>query len=262
MRQFLSIALALGSLFVASPRFCAQSQPQNPPAASGQSGQSTQTPNAQQPSRTQQQSNQNPFPEDTNNVPVMPTHDIPGLPPGAADDANNRLLPPPDDVDPVRSPEEAGAAAETGESSSSSSRAGMGNLLPDTSDDDATQPGKRNRRGQQIAPEHQESATEDENVGKYYLDNKDWRAALSRFQSALVLDPDNPIVYWGLAESERHLGNLADARANYQKVVDYDPDSHLGKDAHKALKEPEIANAKASAQPAPTAPPTPPSIHP
>jgi tetratricopeptide (TPR) repeat protein len=91
-------------------------------------------------------------------------------------------------------------------------------------------------------------------VGKYYLDNKNWKAALSRFESALVLDPDNPDVYWGLAESQRHLGNFADARANYQKVVDYDPDSRHGKDARKALKDPEIANAKSSAQPSAAAP--------
>jgi tetratricopeptide (TPR) repeat protein len=94
---------------------------------------------------------------------------------------------------------------------------------------------------------HQESAAEDENVGKYYLDNKDWRAALSRYESALVLDPDNPDVYWGLAESQRHLGQFADARTNYLKVMEYDPGSRHAKDAKKALEEPELANAKPSA---------------
>ena len=43
------------------------------------------------------------------------------------------------------------------------------------------------------------------------------------------------------------LGNLADARANYEKVALYDPDSRHGKDARKALKEPEIANGKNAA---------------
>jgi TolA-binding protein len=61
----------------------------------------------------------------------------------------------------------------------------------------------------------------------------------------MVLAPENPDVYWGLAESQRHLGKMAEARANYQLVVDYDPDSRHGKDAMKALKTPEIANAKA-----------------
>jgi tetratricopeptide (TPR) repeat protein len=92
-----------------------------------------------------------------------------------------------------------------------------------------------------------ETSAEDIEVGQYELDRKNWKAALSRFESAMVLAPDEPEVYWGLAESERHLGNLAEARGYYQKVVDYDPDSKHGKEARKALKEPEIANAKAAA---------------
>jgi hypothetical protein len=58
-------------------------------------------------------------------------------------------------------------------------------------------------------------------------------------------------VYWGLAEAERHLGNFGDARANYQKVMDYDPGSRHAKEARKALADPDIANAKPpqSAQP-------------
>ena len=81
-------------------------------------------------------------------------------------------------------------------------------------------------------------------MGSYYLDTKNWKGALSRFESALILDPENPDVFWGLAEANRHLGQLADARTNYEKVVDFDPESRHGKDARKALKEPEIANGK------------------
>jgi tetratricopeptide (TPR) repeat protein len=231
-------------------RLDAQSQPPNQMPGSDQK----QPPAAAQPNRTEQQTNQNPFPEDTSSVPLMPSRDNPNVPIPTGE-SGARLNLPDDDLDPVRSPDEAGAAAETvgSSSSSSSSLAGMPDLLPG-SDDDTTQPGRRGKKSSAIAPEHHETAAEDENVGAYYLDNKDWKAALSRFQSAMVLDPDNPDVYWGLAESDRHLGNLADARAYYQKVVDYDPDSHHGKDARKALKDPEIANAKATAQPAPAHP--------
>jgi len=65
----------------------------------------------------------------------------------------------------------------------------------------------------------------------------------------MVLDPENPDVYWGLAEAEQHMGDLADARAHYEKVLDYDPDGPHGKQARKALKDPEIANAKSASQP-------------
>ncbi len=81
-------------------------------------------------------------------------------------------------------------------------------------------------------------------MGGYYLDRKNWKAALSRFESAMVLDPENPEVYWGLAEAEHHLGNFADAKAHYLKLLDYDPDGPHGRQARKELKEPEIANGK------------------
>jgi tetratricopeptide (TPR) repeat protein len=222
----------------------------NPPAASDKGNQPA---SAQQQPRVQTQTNSNPFPEDTSSVPVMPNKSTVDLPPGVGDEAGAHIPLPEEDLDPVRSPEDAGAAAEQGEGSSSSSLSGMGNLLPGPDDD--TQPATRGRKGAQAVPEHHETAAEDENVGSYYLDNKNWKAALSRYQSALVLDPDNPEVYWGLAEAERHLGSLADARANYQKVVDYDPDSRHGKDARKALKDPEIANAKPASFAQPTAQP-------
>ncbi len=245
MKPLFVIAPVLASSVLAGTLRChAQAQSKSPATNSSQSSQPG---NPQSPERTQQQNNQNPFPEDTSSVPIMPSRDVPDLPASKGDASGKRVYLPGDDVDPVRSPEDAGAAAEGGESSSSSSLAGMSSLLPDA--DDAAQPGKRNKKGVLIQPEHHESAAEDENVGSYYLGSKDWKAALSRFQSALVLDPDNPDVYWGLAESERHLGNFADARANYQKVVNYDPDSRHGKDARKALKDPEIANAKAAVQP-------------
>ena len=247
MKPVFIIALVIGCFAAALPQLRAQDQQNNPPAASSQSNQPAAV---QQPNRTQQQSNQNPFPEDTDSVPLMPSRDNLDLP--SAGETGQRIFIPSDDADPVRSPEDAGAAAEAGESGSSSSLSGMDNVVPPP-DDEPTQPSRRNKKGSAIdQPEHQETAAEDENVGSYYLDNKDWKAALSRFQSALVLDPYNPDVYWGLAESQRHLGNFAEARANYQKVVDYDPDSHHGKEARKALKDPEIANERLC-RPAPPA---------
>jgi hypothetical protein len=243
MKRFFGIALVFACFWAMEPQICAQAangsgSGQSQPAAGSQN-----SPAAQTPARTQQQTNQNPFPEDTSDVPVMPTHVSPGTIPGDSGEAG-RIPMPASDADPVRSPEDEdeGDAAENLQQSSSSSQAGMRDLLPPSDDD--VQPGKHNRKGQKVVPEHHETAAEDESVGAYYLDNKDWRAALSRFQSALVLDPDNPDVYWGLAEADRHMGNFADARANYQKVMEYDPDSKHAKEARKALADPAFANAK------------------
>jgi tetratricopeptide (TPR) repeat protein len=151
---------------------------------------------------------------------------------------------PGDDTDPVRSPDDPAPEAGGGPAEdSSSSLAGLDKLLPPP-DDETTGKHKKLRVAE---PEHRETAAEDINVGGYYLERKNWKAALSRFQSAMVLDPENPDVFWGLAEAERHLGDFWDARGHYQTVVDYDPDSKHGKEARKALKEPEIANAKKAA---------------
>ncbi len=230
MRRFLPIALLVTCCLAAAGQSKPADQSQKPAPAS--------------PSST------NPFPEDTTNVPVMPSSTAPALPDRTLNGAENAPIPlPGDDLDPVRSPDDPEpdfATAQPGDSSSS--LAGLGDLQPRPEDD---QPGKKKLVVKQ--PTHQEAASKDIEVGSYYLDTKDWKGALSRFESALVLDPENPDVYWGLAVAERHLGNLADARANYQKVAEYDPDSRHGKEARKALKEPEIANAKT---PAPSQPPS------
>jgi tetratricopeptide (TPR) repeat protein len=253
MKPWFGIALVVACIGAAGPSLRAQAQNSGSGTGQSQPAPGSQNPPAtQEPARTEQQTNQNPFPEDTSNIPVVPTRNVPGLIPGDSD-ASRRIPMPASDSDPVRSPEDAEAAAENQQQSSSSSLAGMSDLLP-PADDDA-QPEKHNRKGHEIAPGHHESAAEDENVGRYYLDNKDWKAALSRFQSALVLDPDNPDVYWGLAEAERHIGQFAEARANYQKVMEYDPGSRHAKEARKALQDPALANAKPSQAVQPSASP-------
>jgi tetratricopeptide (TPR) repeat protein len=251
MKPAVRVALLLACSVAAGQAIYAQNQPgsnanSSTSSTSGSPGQKKQTP-AQTPSDT------NPFPEDESTVPVLPTKDTPDLPAdnGGGSAAGHAALPA-GDVDPVQSPDDAAGGDAQPASGFSSSDSGLGSLLSGPDDEPE---GKHGKGQGQVEPEHQETAKEDESVGKYYLDSKDWRAAMSRFQSAMVLDPDNPDVYWGLAESERHLGKYADARANYQKVMDYDPGSRHAKDAAKALKEPDLANAKASATP-PTAPKT------
>lgn len=213
-------------------------------------GQQAEPKNGDQPAAQQQS---NPFPEDTSGVPVLPSKSTAALPEGTyapedggADTSGVAL--PGDAADPVRSPDDAAPESGAGASDSSSSLAGLDKVLPGP-DDDVT--GKKGRKQAAAPPEHRETAQEDIQVGSFYLEKKNWRAALSRFESALVLDPENPDVFWGLAEAERHLGKLAEARGHYRTVMEYDPDSRHGKEARKALNDPEIANAKAAPPGAP-----------
>jgi tetratricopeptide (TPR) repeat protein len=254
MKPAVRVALLVACYVAAGPAINAQSQPGSGANASNSTNSSGSSDQKKQPAApAQPQSDSNPFPEDESTVPVLPSKDTPDLPPAnSGGSETGRAALPAGDVDPVRSPDDVAGGDAQPVSGFSSSNSGLGSLLPGTDDEPQ---GKQGRGRGQAEPEHQETAKEDESVGKYYLDSKDWRAALSRYQSAMVLDPDNPDVYWGLAESNRHLGNYADARTNYQKVMEYDPGSRHAKDAAKALKEPELANAKASAT-AQTAPKT------
>ncbi|HEY6488290.1 MAG: tetratricopeptide repeat protein [Terracidiphilus sp.] len=221
--------------------WCMQAQsnaaPQSPPSSAA-------------PSSGAQKPQANPFPDDTNTVPVLPSNDASSPP---ADDSYGGALPPMPgaDGDPVKSPDDASSSAEGSDASSSS--AGLDNLLKPPPDEDKG----KHRKHDETEATHTESAKEDESVGSYYLSQKNWRAALSRFESALVLDPENPDVYWGLAESQRNLGSYGSAKANYLKVMEYDPESKHSKDAQKYLKDPDLARAKAMSTASDAAPQAP-----
>jgi hypothetical protein len=230
MKLAISIAVLVACGLAAGPSSAAQS-PAPPQSQSKPSDKQSPTPNPQQPGS-------NPFPEDTTTVPLMPngnTAPAPDVPSGSAVTPDLSK----GDVDPVRSPDDPmpDSSATQGFSSSTT---GMDRIVPPPDTDSNVHDKKH------AAPEHQETAAEDESVGNYYLSTKNWKAALSRFESAVVLDPENPEVYWGLGEAQRHLGQFTEAKASYQKLVEYDPDSKHGKDARKMLKDPELVNAAAS----------------
>lgn len=227
LSMFALLILAASAAHAQTP---ASSSNQNPPQQAA-----PQKPAAPQSSGT----NANPFPEDSDAVPVIGSSAAAPAAP-AMDDAAAGMLLPPDDSDPAKSPDEAHG---TGNGQFSSSSAGMDELLPDQ------ESGSINRHGRPVEPEHHADAKENESVGEYYLGLKNWKAALSRFESALVLDPENPDVYWGLAESQRNLGNFAEARQNYVKVMMYDPGSKHAKDAKKILRQPEFEQASTGGAP-------------
>lgn len=215
-------------------------------AQQGNDGTAAQNKQAESPApQPKPQEGGNPFPSDTSNIPVMPsrenpTPDLPAnLPTATADQIEDSHYALSDDSDPVASPDGLSPDANSNGQVSSSNVGSLDSILPPPGEDETKKKGR-----DEIEDMPKETAAQDISVGKYYLDNKNWRAALSRYQSALVLAPEDPEVYWGLAESQRHMGDFANARANYEKVIEYDPDSKHAKDAQKALRDPQLANAK------------------
>src|ERR1035437_1960762 len=99
MKRFLAIALVLASCLTVAPRLLAQA-----PAA-GESKKPAQ-PNSSQPGAATQSSD-NPFPEDTSTVPLMPSKTPPPLPEGTYREPERAPVPlPGEDADPVRSPDD------------------------------------------------------------------------------------------------------------------------------------------------------------
>jgi tetratricopeptide (TPR) repeat protein len=252
MKRGIGTALVLaGCLFVPG----AHGQQGNSGAASNQDGQAAQPAQQAKPAQAPKPAQDaNPFPTDTTNVPVMPSRENPepnvpqNSPASFADQIEDSHYAVPPDTDPVASPDQVSAGGDFGGQVSSSNSGSLDSILPPAGSDE---PGKKGKKGSdELEGPPKETAAQDISVGKYYLDNKNWRAAMSRFESALVLSPEDPEVYWGLAESQRHIGDYAKARANYEKVIEYDPDSKHAKEAIKALKEPEFANAKPAPVPA------------
>ena len=236
MKLGIAIGLAVGLVAGVVQAQAPSTPPNNKPDTQQPDG-------APQPAGAQQQkpsAPSNPFPEDTNNIPVMTNGNAP-----AAPDVRHDAPPAPApaaDSDPVRSPDDPVGSGDSEAQGFSSSSAGIDNFVPPPDPDIGPARGKKGR-APAPPPEHHESAAEHEKVADYYLAAKNWKAALSRYESAVVLDPENPEVYWGMGEAQRHLGKLAEAKAAYEKLVEYDPDSKHGKEAKKILKSPEMASA-------------------
>ena len=245
MKRSFQTALVLAGCLLTAPQFHAQTPAGKDAAGTDQSKTADKAPKGEAQKQAEPQSSTNPFPTDINSVPVLPSNPA-ALAGAIRGEAGSERIPLPDgDLDPARSPEDAAAAGDSGAAQGYSSSA-SGELPPL----DETEPKRKGKKNEEdIVPQMpRETAKDDINVGTYYLDNGNWQGALSRFQSALVLDPEEPDIYWGLAECERHLGDYAAARAHYLKVIEYDPGSRRAKDARKALRQPEMENAQGPAQ--------------
>jgi tetratricopeptide (TPR) repeat protein len=187
--------------------------------------------------------NDNPFPGESTNAPIIavdpppaPKRDVPnarqmedgGAAPRGDADA---------EADPVRSPDDAAAAAgNMDDDGFSSSRSGLKNLPVE--DDSEQVPGKSTKVKTRL-----QVVKEDVDVGNFYLEKKNWKAAQGRFGAAFALDPENPDAVFGMAEAERHLDMFKEAEEHYKLFLAYDPEGPHGRAARKGLDQVEAAKA-------------------
>ena len=227
--------------------------PQTPTSGKPGAQQQGQGSNAKPDANTSKPKSDNPFPgEDPNApiIPVAPTGPDSSAGSGASSErgpdsgvdsrgdsgANARRGADPDG-DPVRSPDPAGNYSS--DDGFSSSRAGV-TAVP--SGDDSNETVSKAAHGKTKA----QLIKEDVDVGGFYLDKKNWKAAQARFSAAFVLDVENPDVVWGLAEAERHLQLYKEAAEHYQLFLTYEPDGRRGREARKALEELQAARPAAA----------------
>jgi tetratricopeptide (TPR) repeat protein len=143
-------------------------------------------------------------------------------------------------------PGDAAGATSTGESSSSDSQIDLNSRQAaaeptPTEDDDSV-----------LKPWDPHQAAKDVEVGQYYLKLKNYRAALERFNHALIYKSNDAEATYGLAVTQEKLGLLALADQSYHKYLEILPNGPKSKEAAEAIERlgPQVAALKPAGAPA------------
>jgi Tfp pilus assembly protein PilF len=83
----------------------------------------------------------------------------------------------------------------------------------------------------------QTAAAHDINVGETYLSSNSFDAARQRFEDALRLTPDNPLIYFRLGQALQGMQRLDPARLNYRKYLELEPKGKFAQNAKKAISD-------------------------
>jgi len=101
---------------------------------------------------------------------------------------------------------------------------------------------------QEMRPYDPHKAAKDVEVGQYYLKQKNYRAALERFNDALLYKPKDAEATIGLAQTQDKLGLSTPAYENYRVYLEILPSGPMAKQAQEAIKrlEPMVEAQKES----------------
>ena len=94
---------------------------------------------------------------------------------------------------------------------------------------------------QEMKPYDPHKAEKNIEVGDYYFKEGNYRAAESRYREALEWKPGDALATFKMGQVLEKIGNLLQARQNYQQYLKMLPDGPLSKDAKKALARIEQA---------------------
>jgi tetratricopeptide (TPR) repeat protein len=140
--------------------------------------------------------------------------------------------------------------SETGESSSNDNRIDLRPPKDDvkkhpestTAIDDAEAAADPNGDVQEMRPWNPHKALKDVEVGDFYFKRKNYRAALGRYQEALLYKPNDAVALFRLAVCQEKLEHSEDALKNYEAYLNVLPHGPNAEDAHKAIERLKAQN--------------------
>lgn len=80
-------------------------------------------------------------------------------------------------------------------------------------------------------------AGKDDEVGDYYFKRKNYKAALARYQDALIYKERDALANFRMAQCYEKLNQPDEAIAHYQEYLRILPNGEFSKDARKALEK-------------------------
>jgi tetratricopeptide (TPR) repeat protein len=89
---------------------------------------------------------------------------------------------------------------------------------------------------QEFHPWDPHKAAKDVEVGDYYFKRKNYRAAMSRYQEALVYKPNDATANFRLAQCEEKIGEPSDAITHYEAYLKILPHGPESTEAQKSLE--------------------------
>ncbi|HZQ20164.1 MAG TPA: tetratricopeptide repeat protein [Terriglobales bacterium] len=99
---------------------------------------------------------------------------------------------------------------------------------------------------QEMHPWDPHKAAKDVEVGDYYFKRKNYKAAIARYQDALIYKPNDALAQYRLAEALDKAGHSGDAVEHYQEYLKILPHGPNADDAQKALVKLNAEQAKPS----------------
>jgi tetratricopeptide (TPR) repeat protein len=132
--------------------------------------------------------------------------------------------------------------AEAGESSSSDTRIDLSPPKDDAkkhpnSGIDDKDPEDEPDDVQEMHPWNPYRAMKDDEVGEFYFKKKDYKAALARYQDALIWKEKDAVANFRMAECYEKLNQPDLAIQHYQEYLKILPQGPFAKEAHKALEK-------------------------